>query len=89
MPALGSVAACINQADMLAQRFFKAFQGITFKTITDATSDPSSPGDVLLPLAFIKVDTEMYRLMSMNRTYSAEQNSFETTISGMWVGDQP
>jgi hypothetical protein len=80
IPSLGSVDAVNNYMADLKSRVFKPIRGITIKTADDSMS--------LKPMTFISVDSEIFRLMGINRSFRVEDNSITTSMTGEWMGDQ-
>jgi len=78
VPSLGSYDATIKYLENLKPIVFKAIRGITIKTADDT---------LVLPMSFMSVDGEKYRIMSINRSIRADDNSIATTLTGEWMGD--
>jgi hypothetical protein len=78
-PAYGSLDAAMEAMNLFKKRMYKPALGITIKTVSDV---------FIRPLDFIDVDGEKYRIQSISRNYSAEENSLMTTIQGIWKGEQ-
>ncbi|MCK9435349.1 MAG: hypothetical protein M0R32_11210 [Candidatus Cloacimonetes bacterium] len=75
--AYGSWQTANAWCDMTTQRVFKVPQGVTAKTASDIA---------MTPMTYVTVAGQQYRLNSIQRSYSAEENSLTTTISGEWYG---
>ena len=76
--ALGSYRATRLYAEYLAARVYKVPRSVTFRTAASSN---------LLPGEIISVEGSQYRLMSVNRAFSADDNSLTTTVTSEWYGD--
>jgi len=77
-PALGGTAEAIDWIEDLAERVFKPIRKTSFRTAGGLSS--------ILPFDFILVDGIEFRLMSLNRSFSAESNDFTNTYNAEWLG---
>jgi len=75
--AYGSWQAANAWCDLVTPRLFKAPKGVTAKTASDIA---------MTPMTYVSVAGQQYRLNSIQRSYSAEENSLTTTIAGEWYG---
>jgi hypothetical protein len=75
--ALGSWQAANRWIAMLSERLFKAPTSVAFKTVSDKS---------IIPMSFIKVDGQDYRVTSLQRSYRADSNELTTNISAEWYG---
>ena len=79
VPSLGSFDATVAYIENLKPIVFKAIRGITIKTADDSS--------LAFPMSFMDVDGEKYRIMSINRSIRADDNSITTSLTGEWMGD--
>jgi hypothetical protein len=77
-PAYGEYAVAVAYASELAIRVFNPIRKTSFKTIGGTST--------ILPLDFVTVEGQEFRLMSLRRTYEAESNSLETQYECEWLG---
>lgn len=75
--ALGSAEDAVAWGAMLSHRLFKAPKTTTVKTVSDTK---------IVPMSVISVEGQQYRVLSVQRSYSANDNSLITTLSGEWYG---
>jgi len=77
-PALGGLAEAIDWIENYAERAFRPIRKTSFRTAGGLSS--------ILPFDFILVDGIEFRLMSLNRSFSAESNDFTNTYNAEWLG---
>jgi len=77
-PVLASLSGAMNWLDANKQRMFKPISSINIRT---------AGGFSVAPLSTISVDGKASRVMSLSRTFNAEDNSLTTDIGGEWFGD--
>jgi len=79
-PALGDLEVARTYAERLGQRIFYPIRKTGLKTM--GTTDTS----ILSIFDFFQVDGDEFRLMGLNRSYSADDNSFINEYNGEWLG---
>lgn len=83
-PALGDIEVARTYAERLGQRIFYPIRKSGFKTIGSVTGEGSTT--IANVFDFIKIDGDEFRLMSLNRTYDANDNSFMSEYGVEWLG---
>jgi len=81
-PAYGDIEVARTYADRLGDRIFWPIRKSAFKTVGDSSGGISNIFD------FVKVDGDEFRLMGLQRTYSADENSFTNEYNVEWLGGQ-
>ena len=76
--ALGEIDVVRGWAEDLAQRVFCPILKIRFQCIGNSTT--------VLPLSFITVDGQPFRVMSYKRSYKADTNDFISSYECEWLG---
>lgn len=79
-PQWGSLKALKGIVHLLSERMFKSTKKLTFKTIG------SSSTLTLLPLQYVKVNGELFRVVGIKRNYNAELNDFTQEIETKFIG---
>ena len=77
--ALGDIDVARAWASDLGQRVFYPIRKTSFKTTGDSSQ-------VIQPLSFVAIDGLTFRVLSINREYSAEDNSFTNDYECEWLG---
>jgi hypothetical protein len=77
-PALGDGESLIDYVQRLGNRIFRRVKKTAFKTVGGGTG--------VMPLDFVTVDGDEYRVMSLNRTYSADDNSLINEYNCEFLG---
>ena len=62
----------------LSLRVFYPIKKVNFKVV--------SSSDIIMPLAYIIVNDQKFRVVSVKRDFSAETNDFSQAIDGEWLG---
>lgn len=77
-PAYGDYATVVDIAARTGNRVFKRIKKSAFKTVGGDTS--------VIPLDFVTIDADQYRVMALTRTYGAEDNNLLTEYNCEFVG---
>jgi len=78
-PALGGLAEGKAWVNDLAQRVFKPILKTRFTCVgTDKAT--------ILPLSFITLDGQPFRVTSVKRDFSSENNDFKASFECEWLG---
>ena len=76
--ALGELEVCRSYVEDLSQRVFYPILKCRWKT-ADASQ-------LIMPLEFVEVDGRVFRVMSIKRSFNADQNDLTTSYEGEWLG---
>lgn len=79
--ALGDLEVAKTYADRLSKRIFSPIRKTSFSTIGKVGT--TSIGKIL---DFVKVDEQEFRIMSIAKKYSADQNDFNNEYGCEWLG---
>jgi hypothetical protein len=77
-PALGELEVCRNYVESLSQRMFSPILKTRWST--------AGINVALQPLQFVTVDTQIFRITSIKRSFKAETNELTTSYEGEWLG---
>lgn len=77
-PAYGEIEVTRAYAEDLGKRLFYPILKTRFKTTGAST--------IVMPLDFIKVDTDMFRTMSVKRSFNADSNDMNCSYECEWLG---
>lgn len=83
-PALGELQAAKAWVREISKRVFFPILKTRFKTI-GGNSNVNTP---IMALDFVTVDEQPFRLMSIKRTFNADQNDLSTSYEAEWLGGQ-
>ena len=75
--ALGELSACRNYVEDLSERVFYPILKTRWKTA--GYSD-------ITPLSFVSVEDQPFRVMSVKRSFNADQNDLTSSYEGEWLG---
>lgn len=79
-PSLGKIEVARAWMEEIAQRVFYPIKQMSFETVGVRT--------LVLPLSFVLVDGQEFRVMSIERKFDAENNTYTNSYEASWLGGQ-
>jgi len=76
--ALGELEVCRNYVETLSQRMFNPILKTRWNTAGTFVN--------AMPLQFVTVDAQIFRVTSIKRNFKAETNDLSTSYEGEWLG---
>ena len=76
--ALGEMEACRQHVFEMSKRMFNPILKTRWETAGTKVD--------LIPLDFVNVDNKAFRVMSIKRSYNADNNDLKTSYEGEWLG---